>query len=248
VIDFHVHQPALVGGALPYGASAYADFASELGIELSAIFTFDGLRHPGRAANDSLAAFAAEAPDRYVAFATVDPTDPSAADEIRRCHAEHGMRGVKLHPWVQGFSPHSPGLDPICEEAAALGIPVLLHDGTPPFSAPLQIAALARRHPRTIVVLGHGGLHDLWREAEAAVTSADNVHVCLCATPPYAMRALIERCPLERILYGTDGGLVPEARQGYVALRIQHLEALGLDERQRAAILDENPRRLLGLS
>jgi predicted TIM-barrel fold metal-dependent hydrolase len=248
VIDFHVHQPALVGGALPYGASAYADFASELGIELSAIFTFDGLRHPGRAANDSLAAFAAEAPDRYVAFATVDPTDPSAADEIRRCHAEHGMRGVKLHPWVQGFSPHSPGLDPICEEAAALGIPVLLHDGTPPFSAPLQIAALARRHPRTIVVLGHGGLHDLWREAEAAVASADNVHVCLCATPPYAMRALIERCPLERILYGTDGGLVPEARQGYVALRIQHLEGLGLDERQRAAILDENPRRLLGLS
>jgi predicted TIM-barrel fold metal-dependent hydrolase len=62
------------------------------------------------------------------------------------------------------------------------------------------------------------------------------------------MRALIERCPLERILYGTDGGLVPEARQGYVALRIQHLEGLGLDERQRAAILDENPRRLLGLS
>jgi len=245
VIDFHVHQPARVAGELPYGARAYADFAAELGIELSAIFTFDGLRRPGAPANDSLAAFAAEAPGRYVAFATVDPIDPAAADEIHRCATVHGMRGVKLHPWVQGFSPHAPGLDPICEAAAALGIPVLLHDGTPPFSAPLQIASLARRHPRTTIVLGHGGLHDLWREAATAVEAAPNLHICLCATPPYAMRALVERCPLDRILYGTDGGLLPEPRQQYVTLRIRQLERLGLTPRQRAAILDENPRRLL---
>ncbi|HET8607357.1 MAG TPA: amidohydrolase family protein [Gaiellaceae bacterium] len=247
MIDFHVHQPARVGGELPYSATEYAEFAAGLGIELSAIFTFDGLRHPGAAANDSLAAFAAEVPGRFVAFATVDPTDPGAADEIRRCVREHGMRGVKLHPWVQAFSPHSPGLDPICEVAAELGIPILFHDGTPPFSAPLQLAVLARRHPRTAIVLGHGGLHDLWREAAAAVAAAPNVHVCLCATPPYALRALIDRCPLERILYGTDGGLAPEPRQQYVALRVRHLDGLGLGERQRAAILDENPRRLLGL-
>jgi hypothetical protein len=248
MIDFHVHQPARVGGDLPYTAAEYADFAAGLGIELSAIFTFDGLRRPGAAANDSLAAFVAAGEGRFVGFATVDPTDAGAAAEIRRCVREHGMRGVKLHPWVQGFSPHTPGLDPICEEAAALGVPILFHDGTPPFSAPLQLAALARRHPGTTIVLGHGGLHDLWREAVEAVVSAKNVHVCLCATPPYAMRAVLERCPLDRIVYGTDGGLLPEPRQHYVALRVRHLDGLGLDARQRSAILDENPRALLGLS
>lgn len=247
MIDFHTHQPALVGGALPYSAVEYAEFVAGLGIERSAIFTFDGLRSPGKAANDSLAAFAAGAPERFVAFCTVDPNEPGAAGEIRRCVRDHGMRGVKLHPWVQGFSMHTSGLDPVCEAAAELGVPVLLHDGTPPFSAPLQIAALARRHPRTTIVLGHGGLHDLWREAAAAVAASPNVHICLCATPPYAMRALLERCPLERIVYGTDGGLVPEARQHYVALRVQHLAGLGLDDRRRTAILEQNPRRLLGL-
>jgi predicted TIM-barrel fold metal-dependent hydrolase len=155
------------------------------------------------------------------------------------------MRGVKLHPWVQGFSVHTPGLDAVCEAAASLGVPVLFHDGTPPYSAPLQIALLARRHPRTTIVLGHGGLHDLWREAAAAVDQAPNLHVCLCATPFYAMRELVVRCPVERVLYGTDGGLLPEPRQRYVTLRIRQLERLGLDERQRRAILDENPRRLL---
>jgi predicted TIM-barrel fold metal-dependent hydrolase len=247
VIDLHVHQPAAAAdGSAPYGPLEYAEFAATLGIELSVVFTFDGLRRPGPAANDSLAAFAAEDSDRYVAFATVAPEDGGAADEIGRCVHVHRMRGVKLHPWVQSFSAHAPGLDPICEAAAELGIPVLFHDGTPPFSAPLQLATLARRHPRTTIVLGHGGLHDLWREAAVAVESAPNVHVCLCATPPYAMRALIDRCPLERVLFGTDGGLAAEPSQHYVALRVRQLERLGLSTRQRAAILEDNPRRLLG--
>lgn len=246
MIDFHVHQPAAnEDGTPPYEPRDYADFAASLGVCLSVVFTFDGLRQPGQPANDSLAAFAAAGDGSYVAFATVAPQDPAAADEIVRCVHVHGMRGVKLHPWVQAFSPHTPALDPICEVAAELGVPVLFHDGTPPYSAPLQIASLARRHPRTTIVLGHGGLHDLWREAAAAVDSSANVHVCLCATPPYAMLALIRRCPLPRIVFGTDGGLVSEAHQQYVALRIRQLEGLGLTGRQRRAILADNPRRIL---
>lgn len=246
VIDFHVHQPAAAAdGSPPYDALEYAEFAAALGIELSVVFTFDGLRRPGPAANDALAAFAAAGAGRYVAFATVDPNDPGAADEIARCVRGGDMRGVKLHPWVQAFSAHTPGLDPVCEIAAELGVPILFHDGTPPFSAPLQLAALARRHPRTTIVLGHGGLHDLWREAAAAVEAAPNVHVCLCATPPYAMRALVDRCPLDRVLFGTDGGLAAHASQHYVALRVRQLERLGLSRKQRAAIVEHNPRRLL---
>ncbi len=245
MIDFHVHQPGLVDGELPYAAAEYGAYAESLGISLSVIFTFDGLRSPGAAANDALAAYVERERDEFVPFATVNPHEPGAADEIARCVRAHGMRGVKLHPWVQGFSPHAPGLDPICEVAAELGLPVLLHDGTPPWSTPLQLAVLARRHPRTTIVLGHGGLHDLWREARAAVELAPNVRICLCATPAYAMRALVASCPLDRLLFGTDGGLQPDPHQRYVALRVRQLELLGLADRQRRAILEDNPRRLL---
>lgn len=248
MIDFHVHQPAASpDGSLPYTATEYAEFVATLGVELSAVFTFDGLRKPGAAANDSLARFAAEASGHYIAFATIDPNDPGAADEITRCVRDHRMRGVKLHPWVQSFSAHTPGLDPVCAVAAELGIPVLFHDGTPPFTAPLQLASLARRHPRTTVVLGHGGLHDHWREALVAVESNRNIHICLCATPAYAMRVLIGRLPLERVLFGTDGGLAPEPRQRYVELRLRQLDYLELSDQQRRAILEDNPRRLLGI-
>jgi predicted TIM-barrel fold metal-dependent hydrolase len=242
MIDFHVHQPR----ANAYSPAAYIEAMDALGIDVSVVFTYDGLLRPTASANDALAAFVATAPDRLIAFATVDPRDPGASDEVARCVDQHGMRGIKLHPWLQGFSAHEPGLGTLCETTADLGIPILFHDGTPPFSTPLQLAYLARSHPRTTIVLGHGGLHDLWREAIAAVQTTSNVHLCMCATPTYAMRAIVAACPLERLLFGTDAGLRPEPLQRYAVLRIRQLEELGLSDTQRAAILDDNPRRLLG--
>lgn len=241
MIDFHVHQPS--GDA--YGAEEFVAGMDELGVEISVVFTYDGLLRPTPAANDSLARFVAAAPERLAAFATVDPRDPGAGAEVERCVRDHGMRGVKLHPWLQGFSAHTPGLQDLCEAAAELGVPILFHDGTPPFSTPLQLAALARRHPRTTIVLGHGGLHDLWREAIQSVVTTANVHLCMCGTPGYAMRAIVARCPLERLLFGTDAGLRAEPVQRYAKLRILQLDELGLDPAQREAILDVNPRRLL---
>jgi uncharacterized protein len=216
-----------------------------VGVDVSVVFTYEGLLHPSPAANDSLAAFVAAEPTRLVSFATVDPRAADAAGEIERCVEQLGMRGVKLHPWLQGFSSHEPGLDAICEAAARLRIPVLFHDGTPPFSTPLQLASLARRHPETAIVLGHGGLHDLWREAIAAVDTTSNVHLCMCGTPGYAMRRIVAECPIDRLLFGTDGGLRPEPTPRYAVLRIRQLDELGLDAAQRSAILVDNPRRLL---
>lgn len=241
MIDFHVHQPRREA----YEPGEFVAAMDTLGVEVSVVFTYEGLLRPSAAANDSLAGFVAAAPDRLVAFATVDPRDPGAGDEIERCVRELGMRGVKLHPWLQGFSAHEPGLDAVCTTSARLGVPVLFHDGTPPFSTPLQLAALALRHPETTIVLGHGGLHDLWREAVAAVGMAPNVHLCMCGTPGYAMRAIVARCPLERLLFGTDTGLRPTPMPRYAVLRIAQIDELGLDSEQRRAILDVNPRRLL---
>jgi predicted TIM-barrel fold metal-dependent hydrolase len=241
VIDFHVHQPA----AAAYGPEEYLSAMDELGVDVSVVFTYEGLLRPTAAANDSLAAWVAAGAERLVAFATVDPRDLEAGEEIERCVREHGMRGVKLHPWLQGFSAHTPGLQDVCVAAGRLGLPVLFHDGTPPFSTPLQLAALARRHPGTQIVLGHGGLHDLWREAIEAVLTTTNVHLCMSGTPGYAMRAIVARCPLERLLFGTDAGLRPEPLQRYAVLRVRQLDELGLDATQREAILVANPRRLL---
>jgi predicted TIM-barrel fold metal-dependent hydrolase len=250
VIDFHTHTPAwksatwLAGAA--FGAAEFAAFMDSAGIEAAVVLSHDGLFNPTPEANDEVAAFVAEYPGRMHAFGTVSPRQATAVAETERCFGELGMRGLKLHPWLQGFSMHERSLDPICEVVTAAGGILLSHDGTPPYSTPLQIAALARRHPRLPVVLGHGGLHDCWREALVAVQETPNLYLCICGTPPYAARRILAEAPAGKVLFGTDAGLSDQAAQHYAVARVEEIDGWGITADQRKAMLDDNPHVLLG--
>lgn len=247
MIDCHTHMPGGIG-FLAGGAFTVEDqlaFMDRHGVDASVVLTHTGLFHPGPERNDAVAAYVAAAPDRLIGFATVDPRREDAADELRRCVRVHGLRGIKFHPWLQGFCVHDPFMDPICAVAGEHGLPIIFHDGTPPYSLALQIAVLARRHPRVTMVLGHGGLHDTWREALAALHAEPNVWACLCGTPPYAAAVMAREGPLERIVVGTDAGLASVPEQPYAAARIAEWQRWDITRDQRRAILEDNPRRLL---
>jgi uncharacterized protein len=249
VIDFHTHTPAWntvswLGGAT-FGVEEFVGFMDASGIDRAVVLSHDGLFNPTPKANDELAAFVRAHPDRLAGFGTVTPRDPDAVAETERMFGELGLKGMKLHPWLQGFSLHEPALDPICEVVTGAGGILLSHDGTPPYSTPSQIAALARRHPRLPVVLGHGGLHDLWREALAMVQETPNLYLCICGTPPYAARTILAEAPREKVLFGTDAGLSDKASQDYAAGRVREIDGWGITAEQKHAMLVENPARLL---
>lgn len=249
MIDFHTHTPAwetagwLAGAA--FGTDEFIEFMDNSGIDRAVVLSHDGLFSPSPHANDRLAEFVARYPQRLVGLGTVDPRNAAAATETQRLMVELGLRGLKLHPWLQGFSMHETCLDPICEVVSAHGGMLVVHDGTPPYATPGQIAALARRHPDLPVVLGHGGLHDCWREALAAVLDTPNLYLCLCGTPPYAARYILQHGPLEKILFGTDAGLSDRPSQDFAAARVAEIDGWGITDRQRAAMLIQNPARLL---
>lgn len=250
MIDFHTHTPAWntiswLGGAT-FGADEFVAFMDATGIDRAVVLSHDGLFNPTPAANDDLAAFVRKHPDRLAGFGTVTPRDPDAVAETERMFGELGLTGMKLHPWLQGFSLHEPALDPICEVVQGAGGILLSHDGTPPYSTPSQLAALARRHPRLPVVLGHGGLHDLWREALAMIQETPNLYLCICGTPPYAARTILAQAPAHKVLFGTDAGLSDQASQDYAAARVREIDGWGITPEQRHAMLVENPARLLG--
>lgn len=250
MIDFHSHPPAwrtaswLAGAA--FGPDEFVAFMDTAGIEAAVVLAHDGLFNATPESNDELAAFVRRYPDRLAGFGTVNPRHDGAVAETERIFGELGLAGMKLHPWLQGFSMHEPALDAICEVIVAAGGVLLSHDGTPPYSTPAQIAALARRHPRLPVVLGHGGLHDCWREALAVTQETPNVHLCICGTPPYAARTILERAPRDRVLFGTDAGLSDKPSQDYAVARVAEIDGWGITGEQRTAMLVDNPRRLLG--
>jgi uncharacterized protein len=248
--DCHVHVPSSRRTwELPYyPPESYVEHMDRIEVDVSVMLPLDGLYHDPAPCNDEVAAWCARSPDRLVPFGTVAPRDPGAADEVTRCVRDLGMRGLKLHPWMQAFHPLEPFMDPVYERSRDLGIPLLFHDGTPPASTPLQVAQVAARFPGLTVVLGHGGLGDLYGEAIEAALRYDNVWICMASLHVGAMREIIRRAPLDRVVFGSDGGLAAPERHTYVDHRWRMLRDMNLPAETYTAIVHDNPRRLLSWS
>jgi predicted TIM-barrel fold metal-dependent hydrolase len=243
IVDCHTHYVGRVYAHL--GGGSIVDSMDEYGIDHSVIFTLDGFFEDSRRHNDELARFVAAHPTRLTAFATVYPRRTDAADEVRRAVTELGMRGVKLHPWLQGFSPLEAYMAPVAKACSELEVPLIFHDGTPAYSTPLQLGLLAERHPDLTVILGHSGLLDLWPEAIAAATRNENVWLCICGPPTSALQRIVDAVPHERILFGSDAGFGHDYQTRH---RLEQVRVLDLPDESLAAILGGNARRLLALA
>jgi predicted TIM-barrel fold metal-dependent hydrolase len=219
----------------------------EHGVTHAAVLPGLGLFDAGRLAedNDNVAAVCARSNGRMIPFCSVNIwLRDEALAELRRCLEQLRFRGIKFHPWLQGCSVSNPVMDEVCETAGVFDVPILFHDGTPPFSLPSQIALLAKRHPQTQIILGHSGLFEHWREAAAAMNTADNLWGCLCSPHVAGLKGLVARCDPSRLLWGSDQGYALADCYNY---RLPLMDQVGLSAAQRQAMLTDNPARLLKL-
>ncbi|PKQ14226.1 MAG: amidohydrolase, partial [Actinobacteria bacterium HGW-Actinobacteria-8] len=127
-----------------------------------------------------------------------------------------------------------------------LDMPIIFHDGTPPYSGSLQIANLAYRHPDLTVILGHSGLRDTWLEALAAVKRYPNIWLCFCGAAPYGIRKIVKEADTSRLMFGTDNGF--SSARGGCEYRMAQITSLAVSDVVKAAILGGNAQRLFGLS
>lgn len=102
--------------------------------------------------------------DRFVPWAGVSLADPKAAiAEAMRAVDELGMTGLSVIPFLDGVDPGDASLDDLWAFATDRELPVWIHSGQNFSSSPMAISspqvidALAVRHPRLRIVLGHGG-------------------------------------------------------------------------------------------
>ena len=245
VIDFHTH----LGLFSPAGSESIVEHVAALrgmGVDKAAVSSVDALLSSctdHRKANDDLVRTLKGYEEMYYSFAVVNPLFGRAAcDEVRRAVEVLGMRGLKLHPWLQGFSVSQEYMHPVIETCVDLDVPVLFHDGTPPYGTPFQIADLARRYPEAKIVLGHSGLNDLWKNALKAALKYENVYLCLCGPPMLALQRIAERVPADRLLFGSD---FMGRNEGTLAYRLQKIFRLRISEEDRAQILSGTAVRMM---
>lgn len=247
IVDCHTHWGHVFQERDGLDPARWLAILDEAKISRAVVLPFAGLLDAGRIThdNDSVAAVCAKSAGRMIPFCTANTwfRQPALA-ELRRCLDKLRFAGIKFHPWVQGASVSTPAMDDVCELAAEFGVPILFHDGTPPFSLPSQIALLAQRHPRTRIILGHCGLFEHWREAIASLNSTPNLWGCLCSPHSEALRQIWNRCDQSRLVWGSDHGFTLD---NFYAYRLGLTDLMGLTDADRERLYSENPKRLLGL-
>jgi uncharacterized protein len=247
IIDFHTHLDDRWFSTPLLSESEYVAGLDRCGIEAACVFTLRGFYEDCRVHNDKLLERVARDPKRLLPFVTVDPRFRNAAvDELDRCIAMKRFFGVKLHPWIQSFAPASvrPTMVEILKRAAAAKLPVLFHDGTPPYATTYQIAACARWVPEATIVLGHSGLSDYVIAAAQLIRDIPNLYGCLCGPRTADVRHIVEVAGADKLVFGSDFGL---SDWMIIEDRLDSVRLAGLSERVLTSILYENAQRLLGL-
>ena len=247
IIDFHAHLDERWLHVPCDTAATMVRTLDRFEVEAACVFTIMGFYEECPPHNDALLRRADEFPDRLIPFVTVDPKQGRAAvDELQRCLANRRFRGVKFHPWLQAFASSMlrETMMDILAVSAQHGVPVLYHDGTPPYSTTFQIADLARWSPETIVVLGHAGSADYVSPAAELIRDIPNLFGCFCGPRPGDLVHLVETAGADKIIFGSDFGaagwrLLPE--------RIDNVLEAGLAENDLDRILYANAAKLLRL-
>jgi len=215
-----------------------------LGIARLAFSSLDACYCDMRRGNQEAYAAAAAHPDRFVAYAVINPNLPeSMEEELARRPKQTPWPLIKLHPYLHRYRVTGPNYRPLWEFAHRTSAIVLSHtwesDAT---CGPLLFEELARQYPAARIILGHSGVTR--RGYEQAIQVARKYeNVFLDITGSQSHNGMVERCVAEvgseKILFGSDLPFL-EAAMG-----IGRVALARLPDSQKEAILGLNFRQLV---
>lgn len=245
IIDFHTHLQSHWFQTPLLTEEEFMAGLDRCGVEAACIFTLMGFYGDCPRENDRLAEAARKYSGRLIPFITVDPKlGDEAVGELNRCLENPIFGGLKFHSWIQSFAPsmQRETMTQILQLAAEHDLPVLFHDGTPPYSTTFQIAAMARWVPEAKIVLGHAGLADYVYPAGQLLRALPNLYACVCGPKSGDLLYLIEAAGADRILFGSDFGV---ASWRVLEERLHEVLAAELPDGDLQKVLYENAARLL---
>jgi predicted TIM-barrel fold metal-dependent hydrolase len=210
--------------------------------------------------NDLVAEFASANSDICIGFASIDPTrGPEGVREARRLIASGSIKGLKLHPPLQQFSPNDPVAYPLYEVFAEAKLPVLFHTGHSgigtgmpggggirlKYGNPMNIDDVAVDFPDLPIILAHPSFP--WQdEAISVCLHKPTVYIDLSGwSPKYFSPTLIQYANTllkNKVLFGSDYPLITPDRW------LADFEKIAIKDEVRPLILKENAKKLFGLT
>jgi predicted TIM-barrel fold metal-dependent hydrolase len=203
VIDAHNHV-----GIRPGARQTGADLVAKLdavGVDKAVMFPFV----EGNFTNDPIKEAFDQFPDRLIPYCAVNPWEPDAADEVRRCVVEWGFKGLKLHPTINGFHLADARLvDPLFEVADELSIPIIVHGASDLYNSPPEFALMASRFPNVPLLMAHMGFFWSVDQAIEFAGMYPNLYLEVSRAPIFEIQTAVQRLGPEKVIWGTDSPFV----------------------------------------
>ena len=196
--------------------------------------------------NEFIAGIVAESGGCMTGLGTLHPESEDIAGDIAHLE-ELGLKGVKLHPDIQGFSVEDERCLDIFSRCEGR-LPVLLHTGDYryDFSNPDRIGRILERFPGLTVIGAHMGGWSVWQEAADKLSGYANFYVdcssSLYALSPKQAQGIVRQYGADRVLFATDYPMWSPAEE------LERLKRLELTDDEMQKILWQNAEGLFGLS
>ncbi|MGJ0203449.1 amidohydrolase family protein [Leucobacter sp. gxy201] len=225
------------------------------------VFTVDATTNLGHAPISSadIAEGAARNNDVLIPFGSVDPhLGAEAVDRARRLIEEHGVRGFKFHPTVQGFDPSDDAYFPLYRALEEAGSIALFHTGQTGIGAgmkggrglrlglsnPMLLDDVAAEFGDLQIIMAHPSVP--WQdEAISVATHKHNTWIDLSGwSPKYFPESLVRAAGTylkKRVLFGSDYPMLSPDRW------LSDIEQTSLKPEAMPGIVKDNAVRLLRL-
>ncbi|MEO5803218.1 MAG: amidohydrolase family protein [Verrucomicrobiota bacterium] len=214
--------------------------------------TFDGLLHKDiSSANARLAKECREQGQGVLLpFGSINPKLPDWEEDLRRCHEEHKMRGIRLHPNYHGYKLDEPVFTKLLDSATQRGLivqlAVLMEDKRTqhPLAevAPVDLAPLPdllKPFPKLKIVLLNS-LQGLNGKLLLRLAGIGRIYFEIATLEGVGgIGKLIEQIPASKILFGSHAPFF------YFESALLKVKESSLQDSERNLILAENARRLL---
>ncbi|MET3580021.1 putative TIM-barrel fold metal-dependent hydrolase [Mesorhizobium robiniae] len=236
VIDAHNHL-GIRPGARQTGAELVAKIDA-VGVDKAVMFPFV----EGNFSNEPIKEAFDQFPDRLIPFCAVNPWQPDAADEVRRCVVDWGFKGLKLHPTINGFHLSDPNLvDPLFRVAEELGIPIIVHGASDLYNSPPEFALMAARFPAVQLLMAHMGFFWSVDQAISFARQYPNLYLETSRAPIFEIQTAVRELGPDKVIWGTDSPFVDYEWE------FKKMERATADHDGYAKIVGGNIARLLNL-
>jgi uncharacterized protein len=232
IVDVHTHvwerpahlSDAFIADAKAAAGTGYKDIAVDLDEHWRAMEPVDRAivlgfraRHVGvLVPNEYVASYVGRHPEKLIGFCSVDPHDADAVEQLDHAVTRLGLRGLKVGPIYQNIHPQDERFLALMARAEALGVPVLIHQGTTfcsnvslELANPILLQPIALKFPKLRMLIAHMG-HPWIAETLVLIRKHPHFYSDISALyyrPWQFYNALVlamEYGVLDKLLFGTD--------------------------------------------